>query len=117
MFLAAPRPTLFDYLPSQPSPLSCHDPNAYPRFPTFAPHMAALRKNVCKPAYPNRGSKYATLVKNKDTENEKRRDSFQRKIKQRGEERRWEVRGEQVGMFDTFQSWVPANGLFLVDRF
>ena len=102
MFLAVPRPTLFGYLPSQPSPLLSREPNACPRFLTFAPQMAALRKDVCKPAYPNRGSKYATLVRNKDSENEKRRDLFQRKVKQRGEEKRWEVRGEQVGAFNIF---------------
>ena len=117
MFLAIPRPTTFGFLPSQPSPYSKRDPNACPHFPTFASHMAALRKDVCKPTHSNRGSKYATLVKNKDTENEKRRDSFQRKVKQRGEERRWEVRGEQVRAFNTIWPVMLADIWFLADRY
>ena len=58
--------------------------------------MANSTSDACKSSFPKRQSKYATLVKNRDTENVKRRDQFFKKVRQKGEDRRWEVRGEQV---------------------
>ncbi|MCJ1414687.1 hypothetical protein MMC32_001014 [Xylographa parallela] len=57
--------------------------------------MANLSSDACKSSFPKRQSKYATLAKNRDTESVKRRDQFFKKVRQNGEERRWEVRGEQ----------------------
>ncbi|MCJ1377678.1 hypothetical protein MMC17_000774 [Xylographa soralifera] len=58
--------------------------------------MANSTSDACKSSFPKRQSKYATLVKNRDTENIKRRDQFFKKVRQNGEDRRWEVRGEQI---------------------
>ncbi|MCJ1431986.1 hypothetical protein MMC27_001342 [Xylographa pallens] len=58
--------------------------------------MANSSSDACKSSFPKRQSKYATLVKNKDNENVKRRDQFFKKVRQNGEDRRWEVRGEQI---------------------
>ncbi|MCJ1390064.1 hypothetical protein MMC18_002922 [Xylographa bjoerkii] len=58
--------------------------------------MANSTSDACKPTFPRRQSKYATLLKNRDSENVKRRDQFFKKVQQNGEDRRWEVRGEQI---------------------
>lgn len=98
MFIASPTLTVSDFSVHRPSPLSMRDPNACPRFAPFAPHMDSFRKEPWGSYSRVRGSKYDTLLKNKDRENEKRRDLFHKKVKQHGEDRRWEVRGEQVGI-------------------
>jgi len=74
------------------------DPNACTHFTPLAPHMEPFRKDTWGSRSRVRGSKYNTLLRNKDNENEKQRDLFQKKVRQHGEDRRWEVRGEQVGI-------------------
>ncbi|MCJ1283383.1 hypothetical protein MMC26_002711 [Xylographa opegraphella] len=58
--------------------------------------MANSTNDACKPGLPKRQSKYATLVRNRETENVKRRNQFFKKVRQNGEDRSWEVRGEQI---------------------
>ncbi|MCJ1404955.1 hypothetical protein MMC11_008181 [Xylographa trunciseda] len=96
MLVASARPAFLEYLPSRSSPLSTRDPNACHWFPAFSTKMANPTNDASKPSFPKRQSKFATLVKSRDTENVKRRDKFFQKIKQNGDDRRWEVRGEQV---------------------
>jgi hypothetical protein len=98
MFLASPRPVVADISTYRQSPLSMRDSNACPRFTPFAPHMDSFGKDAWGSRSRVRGSKYNTLLRNKDIENDKRRDLFHKKVKQQGEDRRWEVRGEQVGL-------------------
>ncbi|MCJ1296411.1 hypothetical protein MMC34_007977 [Xylographa carneopallida] len=62
--------------------------------------MANSTSDACKSSFPKRQSKYATLARNKDTQSVKRRDQFFKKVKQNGEDRRWEVRGEQILRID-----------------
>ncbi|MCJ1243512.1 hypothetical protein MMC30_000709 [Trapelia coarctata] len=72
------------------------DPNAYPHFTPLATHTESFRKDTWASHSRVHGSKYNTLLRNKDSENEKRRDLFQKKVKQQGEDRRWEIRGDQI---------------------
>ncbi|MCJ1410899.1 hypothetical protein MMC19_004986 [Ptychographa xylographoides] len=53
-------------------------------------------RGLCKPSLPKRHSKYATLAKDKENESAKRRELFLKKVRQNGEDRRWEVRGDQI---------------------
>jgi hypothetical protein len=77
--------------------LSVLNPKGYSFFSgVYACTLGLARKGRPEPRQSTRGSKYNTLLRNKDVENQKRRDQFCRKIKQDGEERRWGMRTEQV---------------------
>jgi hypothetical protein len=84
----------FSFMPFRPSPLSTHDSNAY-QPANFAPPSGT---GLCEPRAPKRGSKYSTLVKDKVKERDRQHDVFLKKVRQASEDRRWNVRGEQVGI-------------------
>lgn len=57
--------------------------------------MSSPTKDALKPPS-RRQPKYSIPVKNKDSERDRRRDLFLKKVKQAGDDTRWEARGDQV---------------------
>ncbi|MCJ1476676.1 hypothetical protein MMC13_005344 [Lambiella insularis] len=62
--------------------------------------MTSRATEPCKTSSTKRQSKYATLVKSRDVGNGKRRTVFLRKVKQNGEDMKWNARAEQISRTD-----------------
>lgn len=84
-----------DHLPRRPSPLSPRSANARPRFP--APFMSAPSDAKPDAPFSRRPVRANPAMQSRDAAKEKRRDMFLKRVQQDREDRRWEVRGEQVG--------------------
>lgn len=96
MLTVSARSFILDYTLSSPPPLIARDLNACLRLPP-SPTPAMIRpvsgelKTQAK-----RRAQFDPRFQRKDTEPVRRRDLFLRKVKQGGDNRRWESRGEQV---------------------
>ena len=98
----------YSYQPFRSSPLSMRDPNICSRSsPTLETRTTSSTIDTCKSMSIKRQSKYKSMIKNKELERDKRRDMFLKKVKQSGEDRRWEARGEQV--------WTSLRSTFSAD--
>ena len=95
MFAISPQPMIFTFQPSRPSPLSPRQTNACHRTRPLHSHMASA-KEACTSTHHKRENKFKTLIKSKDTERSQRRELFLKKVKQVGDDRKWEARGDQV---------------------
>ncbi|MCJ1232208.1 hypothetical protein MMC14_000157 [Varicellaria rhodocarpa] len=87
----------YSYQPFRSSPLSMRDPNACSRMnPSHQRRTTPPSTATCEATPFKRQSKYNCLLKNKALERDKRRDLFLKKVKQSGDDKRWEARGEQI---------------------
>ena len=97
MLTVISQPPSYNHQPYRSSPLSMRDTNICSRSsPSLKTRITTSSIDTCKPASFKRQSKYRSLLKNKDLERDKRRDLFLKKVKQSGDDRKWEARGEQV---------------------
>ena len=97
MLTAIPAFPAYSYQPFRSSPLSMRDPNACSRMnPSHQTRTTPPSIATCKTTPFKRQSKYNSLLKDKTLERDKRRDLFLKKVKQSGDDKRWEARGEQV---------------------
>ncbi|KAL9120519.1 MAG: hypothetical protein Q9187_002925 [Circinaria calcarea] len=95
MFAVLTQPSTQYFRPSQSSPLSLREPNACYQSHYSSQHMSSFTKGLLKPRG-RRQSKYSTVVSNKNSERDRRRDLFLKKVKQAGDDTRWGARGDQV---------------------
>jgi len=98
MFAVSPQPYTFSYTPQKSSPLSPCNPNARQRsFPLSPPMSPSPSQKQNTPSLTRRTVKpNPLLLQQKDCGRARRRDLFLRKVRQDGEERKWEARGDQV---------------------
>ena len=86
-----------DCLPSTPSPLVLRDPNSCPRFPF---HMTVARRSIKDDkVYSPECGRNPLLQRRSAEQQDRRRRMFLTRVKRDGDERRWEARSEQVGIY------------------
>ncbi|ORY08956.1 hypothetical protein BCR34DRAFT_626032 [Clohesyomyces aquaticus] len=91
------------YTPTRSSPLSERSANAVPR--TFSFNMATKPQSEKKPI-PQRAYKPNPVIQSRtgDAGRERRRELFFRKVQKGREEKKWEVRGDQIQRLDFISS-------------
>ncbi|MCJ1308406.1 hypothetical protein MMC25_002059 [Agyrium rufum] len=101
MFATSSSPLSHSYFQSvRSSPLSMRDPNTCTRHPASSPLPQQHAKGTSSSVSSRGQSKFNILRKNKDEERVKRRDAFLGRVKQRSEQQRWHLRGDQIARSD-----------------
>ncbi|KAF2262285.1 hypothetical protein CC78DRAFT_618684 [Lojkania enalia] len=85
------------YTPSRPSPLSERHVNAVPRAFNFT--MGAQPQTEKMPV-PQRAYKPNPVMQSRDAVKERRREMFFKRVQKDRDDRKWEVRGEQIQLLD-----------------
>lgn len=100
MFHVNSRPFTGDFAAQNSSPLAERDPNACPR---FSIQMASVRKlGEEGSAYSYKRALNPLLQRKSDDEQDRRRRVFLNRVRQAGDERKWELRSEQVRRYDSY---------------
>ncbi|KAF2035611.1 hypothetical protein EK21DRAFT_54272 [Setomelanomma holmii] len=85
------------YTPPRSSPLSERSANVAPRIFNFS--MASPSSDK-KPAVPQRAYKPNPLIQTRDAATKRRRDLFFRRVQNGRDDKKWELRGEQIQQLD-----------------
>ena len=92
-FFATPMPHYSAYTPPRSSPLSERSVNATTRLFDFSMPSSPSEK---KAAMPQRAHKPNPVMQTRDAATKRRRDMFFRRVQDNRDDKKWEVRGEQV---------------------
>ena len=93
MFSISPHPHMLEHASMKPSPLTPRVPNACPR---LSPQMIPFTKPTEKATCPKQRPVPHPMLQRRNDQQDQRRRVFLTKVKQNGDERRWDSRAEQV---------------------
>ena len=108
MFFISPHPYILEYAPIKPPPLTPRHPNACTR---FLPQMVPFTKLTEKATRPKQRAVPHPVSQRRNDPQDQRRRVFLTKVKQNGDDRRWDARAQQVphALYVLILTWLTVD--------
>ncbi|KAI9787463.1 MAG: hypothetical protein M1835_002662 [Candelina submexicana] len=103
MLAACPRSSLFDYTPQRSSPFLMRDAHVYPHLSPYNKSKSAFPASEALTPFSQRPIRSNPLMaqnKEKGDRQTRQRDLFLKRVRQDGEERKWQSRSEELLRLD-----------------